>query len=307
MIETASAPALVSVIVLKIQDFTRRPVAEQARLKAQIEALVAATIQPLPAAGRIVLDTPDGITVAAFGAPEGALEFAERAQSAALDLPLCIGINHGPVRPAPDAQREAGLIGDGLAAAATVAAAAVPGRLLASRSFHEALARSAPDRAEDLGPAGTLTDASVRTHQIYQLDRRPALTRRRRLIAASAVTVFSILGLGILGRNIRLTLASRPAIILFQITPHGDIVIDGVMRGRSPPLMRLDVSPGSHMIEVRNSSYPPLTLEVNLRSQEEMTMRHTFTKPKPKPKRKRDDERQREEGVIDRWRRKLGL
>ena len=287
MIETASAPALVSVIVLKIQGFTGHPVAEQARLKAQLEALVGVAIQPLPVEHRIVLDMPDGIAVAVLGDPRQALEFAELVQGAALDLPLCIGLNHGPVTPAPGGLQETGLIGDGLAAAVAVAAAATPGRLLASRAFHEALARSAPDRARDLGPAGTLTDARVRTHQIYALDQKATLTRRRRLITASAAAVLAILSLGILGRSIRLTFLERPGTILFQISPYGDIYVDGVMRGRSPPLTRLDINPGPHSVEVRNSSYSPVTFEATVRSQEEMTIRHTFT-------RSRRDDRPRE-------------
>ena len=300
MIETASAPTLVSVIALKIQGFTGHPVAEQVRLNAQFEALVGVAIQPLPVEHRIVLEMPDGIAVAVLGDPRQALEFAELVQAAALDLPLCIGLNHGPVRPTSDGFQETGLIGDGLAAAVAVAAAATPGRLLASRSFYETLARSAPDRARDLGPAGTLTDASVRTHQVYALDRQATLARRRRLIAASAAAVLSILSLGILGRSIRLTFLERPGTIVFQISPYGDIYVDGVMKGRSPPLARLDVNPGLHSVEVRNSSYSTVTFEATVRSHEEMTIRHTFT-------RSRREERPREESVMRRWRRKLGL
>ncbi len=55
MNEAMLTPGHVSVIVLKLQEFTRRPVADQTRLKAQIEALVALAIQLLPAADRIVL------------------------------------------------------------------------------------------------------------------------------------------------------------------------------------------------------------------------------------------------------------
>jgi len=295
MNETVSAPALASVVVLKIREFARKPVAEQVRFKARLEALVTTAIRPLPAAGRIVLDAPDGAAIVVLGSPGDALDLAKRSQAAAADLSLCIGVNHGPVKPVSDALRGPGLVGDGLAAGATLADAATPERVLLSRSFHEALEAAAPGRALELSPAGTLTDASVRTHQIYALDRRSAVARRRQFLAAGAVTVLSILGLGILGRTIRLTVASSPAIIVFEITPHGDIVIDGAVKGRSPPLARLEVSPGPHTIEVRNSPYPPLRLEVDLQSQEEMTIRHSFTRPK------------REGGVIERWRRKLGL
>ena len=126
---TAYAPALASVIVLKVREFARRPVAEQAKLKAQLEALVALLIQPLPAAGRIVLDAPDAVAIAILDRPENALALAERAQAASADLPLCIGVNYGPVMPVPDAQRGPGLVGDGLAAGIQLANAATHGRL----------------------------------------------------------------------------------------------------------------------------------------------------------------------------------
>src|SRR6266581_146195 len=72
---TNAAATLASVVFLKIQEFARRPVQEQTRLRAQLEAVVAVTAAELAPAGRIVLDAPggrgaegmtgDGISVAA--------------------------------------------------------------------------------------------------------------------------------------------------------------------------------------------------------------------------------------------------
>lgn len=286
MNDTASAPALASVIILKIQDFTRRPVAEQAKLKSQLEALVATAVQPLTAADRIVLDAPDGAAIVALGSPRQALELAERSQAAADDIPLCIGVNYGPVKPVTDAQRGSGIVGDGIVAAVTVAGVATPGRLLASRAFRDALAASSPDAAGGLGPAGTYTDANVRTHELYTPDRRQALARRRRVIAVAGLSVMAIIVLGIGVRSLRLAIAPPPppAVIMFEITPHGEVSVDGVVKGKSPPLARLQVSPGKHRVEVRNSSYPTLVLEVNLKPEEEITIRHSFVKPGSKGK-----------------------
>jgi hypothetical protein len=92
--EILSMPARASVVVLKIQEFRRRPVADQTRLKAQLEALVALAIQPLPAADRIVLETPDGavlvvsapnVTPAHAADRERDATPAERGQSYAAD------------------------------------------------------------------------------------------------------------------------------------------------------------------------------------------------------------------------------
>jgi hypothetical protein len=286
---TAHTPALASVIVLRIQEFARKPVADQVKLKARLEALVGLAIKPLPVADRIVLDTPDGIAVVVPGKPRAALALAERSQAAA-DIPLCIGVNHGPVKPASDALRGSGLVGDGLASGVTLANAATPGRFVASRSFREALKADSPARAADLRAAGMFTDANVRTHELFTFDRRAARARRWRLFAFGTLTIAAIIGSGFVVRFARLAYEPpppppmRPAVIHLQITPRGEVFIDGALRGTSPPLAQVEVDPGPHTIEIRNSPNPPLKLEVSLGSDEGMTITHSFVAPAPAPK-----------------------
>ena len=74
--------ALASVVFLKMHEFARRPVTEQARLRAQLEAVVAVTAAELEPASRIVLDAADGAAVAVLRDPIGALRLAERAARA---------------------------------------------------------------------------------------------------------------------------------------------------------------------------------------------------------------------------------
>src|SRR5947199_7706071 len=96
---TNAAATLASVVFLKIQEFARRPVQEQTRMRAQLEAVVAVTAAELAPAGRVVLDASDGIAVVVLGAPRATLRLAERALAAsAAGLPLCAGVNHGAVR-----------------------------------------------------------------------------------------------------------------------------------------------------------------------------------------------------------------
>src|SRR5438128_7232531 len=111
--KTANAAAiLASVVFLKIQEFARRPVQEQARLRAQLEAVVAVTAAELAPAARIVLDASDGIAVVVLDAPRAALRLAESALAAsAAGLPLAAGINHGAVKLA-GAKKHDGMIGD---------------------------------------------------------------------------------------------------------------------------------------------------------------------------------------------------
>ena len=285
---TASSPALASVIVLRLREFTRQPVTEQVRLKASLEALVRHSIEALPAAGRAVLDVPDGMALVVLGSPGQALDIAVHAQSAAAGLPLCVGVNHGPVKAASDSLRGTGLVGDGLASGVTMASAAAPGRLVASRSFREALEAATPARASELRRAGVYTDANVRTHELFTLDRRMVLTRRWPLIAFGALAVAAIIGAGFAARRARLDVPPAPepppvraAVIHLAITPRGDIYVNGVMQGSSPPLTEIEIYPGHHTIEVRNAENPPLRLELSLGSGEEMTITHSFVAPKP--------------------------
>lgn len=278
MNQPQSAPTLASVVFLKIRDFTRRPVADQARLRAQLEAVVGVAIAALAEGERILLDTPDGAAVVVLANPGGALEVAEQALAAATGLPLCIGVNHGVIQLATDDQNAPGLVGDGIAAAATVADFATPSRLLLSRSFQEALAELAPDREVDLRPAGVFTDSRVRTHELLTPDKAAAVSRRRRLFLVGMASVLGLLGTGAVVRDAvhKNRISGPPAILVFDITPRGDVFLDDEPKGKSPPLTQLRVSPGSHTIEVRNGSHPPLKLEIDVKAGEQMNIRHAF-------------------------------
>lgn len=283
MNQTQSAPTLASVVFLKVQEFAGRSVAEQAQLRAQLEAVVGVAISGLPAEDRILLDTPDGAAVIVLANPSGALEVAEQALAAATGLPLCIGVNHGIIKLATDEQNAQGFVGDGIAAAATAADFASPTRLLMSRSFQEALAEDAPDLAVNLRPAGVFTDSRVRTHELLTSDKGAAVSRSRRLLVIGVASVIGLLGTGAVLRDAvhRNRISGPSAVLDFDIAPHGEVFIDGEPKGKSPPLTQMKVSPGSHTIEVRNGSHPPLMLDVDLKAGEQMTIQHSFSTSTP--------------------------
>ncbi|MGE5131195.1 MAG: PEGA domain-containing protein [Sphingomonadaceae bacterium] len=336
------APVPASVVVLRLAEFGRKPVTEQARLKGELETLAAKAIEPLAAPDRIVLEAPDALVVVVLARPQAALELAERCEAAAGELPLCVGVNHGPVRQANDPLRGPGIVGDGVATGMVLANAATPGRMLASRPFHEALEASSSRRAADLTAAGELTDASVRRHEIYTLKPKVARPRDRRALVILVLGSAAILGLPFLARRFPegpdlrgapaprtpapaapepkieapptpapqakaeepkpetapkpKPAAPKPASIRFHIKPEGFVYIDGVAKGRTPPLTRIEITPGRHSVEVRHGEYPPLKLRVNLGRAEEMTVTHSFVAPHT-PR----------EGLIPRWRRRLGI
>ena len=195
---TPAQPSLyASVAFLKIHDFARRPVVEQARLRAQLEAVVAVTLSELKEDGRIVLDAADGIALVVLGDPRGALRITERTLAAgAAGLPLAIGITHGAVRQTGEGSAN-GLLGDGIAVAAAIAELAGAQRLLLTREFRHALADAAPGAEAAATAAGTHTDASLRAHELYKPDPRAARGRSQRYAAAVALAVLALLGAGI--------------------------------------------------------------------------------------------------------------
>jgi hypothetical protein len=186
-----------SVVFLKVHDFGRRPVVEQARLRAQLEAAVAVALQDLREDARIVLDAADGLALVVLDDPRAALAVAGRALAAgAAGLPLSIGINHGPIKQSGKGKQE-GLAGDGIAVAAAIAELAGPKKLLLTKEFRHALEDAAPGAEAALAGAGTHTDASLRAHELYRHEPRGAARRGMRYAAATVAAVIALAGAGV--------------------------------------------------------------------------------------------------------------
>jgi hypothetical protein len=290
MPEASAGTATASVVFLALDDFARRPVAEQVRLRERLEYLIARAIEPLDAGDRIVAETPDGAALVVLGTPTDALLLARRARRGAREAPeplaLRVGVNLGPIGVATDSAGEVVLVGDSIAAGAAIADHADPGQVLAARAFRDALAATDPERAERVGPARTITDSTLRSHDVYAfepssegaaIESAPA-PRRRRVLVVAAASVIGILGAGVAVRAARRAAARahRPATIELAITPFGEVRVDAEAKGRTPPLRRLELPPGKHTVEVRHPSHAPLTLQVELDPGEQLTIRHTF-------------------------------
>jgi hypothetical protein len=61
------------------------------------------------------------------------------------------------------------------------------------------------------------------------------------------------------------------------------VLVDGDAKGTAPPLVRLSVPPGTHIIEVRNGKLPSMITEVQLQPGEQMELKHVFVPPPPPP------------------------
>ena len=186
-----------SVVFLKIQDFARRPASEQARMRAQLEAVVAVVGAEVPPASRLVLEASDGVAIVFIDDPLAALRLAQRALTAsAAGLPLAAGVNHGALQLSGKKGAE-GTRGDGIAVAASIAESADAGKLFASRAFCDALADARPGAEAELVAAGIVKDPGLRTHEVFAPDARALARRRRRYTAATVVLVLALIGGGI--------------------------------------------------------------------------------------------------------------
>ena len=224
-----------SVVFLRIEEFATRPASEQARLRAQLEAVVAVTTAELRPASRIVLDASDGVAIVVLCDPTGALRIAERALTAALaGLPLCAGINHGAVRllGGTDGDGQA-MVGDGIAVAASVAQFAPASELRVSRAFRDALADAAPGQESSLVPKGAFSDASLRSYELYTRD-RGELPRRRRMYAT--LSVAAVLTLLVTGIGWRISEQGQQAFVdglaakYRATTAHGERYVRGLVQ-----------------------------------------------------------------------------
>jgi len=277
MNEPSLPPTLACVLSLRLAEFAGKPVPEQARLRAQFEAVAQEGLAGLQSAQRVVLEAADGLAIVVLDHPAGALDAAECCLRAGSALPLSVGLNHGPVAVVAADEAGGGLVGDGIAAAVSAAEFAAPGTLLATRAFREALAARAPARDALLRPAGLFADAGLRTHELYAPDPRGAAPRRRRLLAATAGVLLLLLlaALGLRGAG----LFVKPAVLSFDITPGGEIFVDGRARGTTPPVKTLELRPGSYSVEVRHGMHPPMQIDVQLEPGQQALIRHHFAPP----------------------------
>lgn len=70
--------------------------------------------------------------------------------------------------------------------------------------------------------------------------------------------------------------SAPPATIVFAISPWGEIVVNGKSRGVTPPMKSLKLEPGKYKIEVRNTTFPVHTENLDLKARDEVTVRHKF-------------------------------
>jgi hypothetical protein len=285
--ESAPLPVAASVLFLRMRGWGDHLPSEQSRRRTQLAATLRAALAGWSEDRRVVLESVDGLAVVGEGDPAIALRAARVAAQHTKDPALGIGLHHGPVRATGETLGEARVQGDGVETAAALAGFAGEHPVLASQSFREALALRWPREAETLRAAGDMLDERLRSHALYVFDPLPARRRAVRRSITGALGLALLLTAGLAGRQARehYEEAHRPALLVLDIKPTGEVFVDGEARGTAPPLVRLSLAPGSHLVEVRNGKLPPLRTEVQLQPGEQMELKHVFVPPAPPPQR----------------------
>jgi hypothetical protein len=164
------------VLFLDIVEYSRKPVAEQIRLKDRFNGLIASAIREISPADRIIMDTGDGVAISFLGDPEDALFVAMSLRDAFTpdkdqpsDVPARIGVNLGPVRLVRDLNGRPNIIGDGINVAQRVMAFADAGQILVSRSYYEMVSHISEGYTKLFTYQGSRTDKHVREHEIYSV------------------------------------------------------------------------------------------------------------------------------------------
>src|SRR5690242_12170032 len=70
--------------------------------------------------------------------------------------------------------------------------------------------------------------------------------------------------------------AAGAARLELAVAPWGEVLVDGKSRGVSPPLRALDLPPGAHTVEIRNSTFPSHVEQVEIKPGEAVRIKHRF-------------------------------
>ena len=71
--------------------------------------------------------------------------------------------------------------------------------------------------------------------------------------------------------------SGAPGLVTLAVSPWGEIYLDGRIQGVSPPLLKLQVVPGTHEVEIRNTSFPPYSQVFLVKSGGVIKIKHKFS------------------------------
>ena len=106
-----------------------------------------------------------------------------------------------------------------------------------------------------------------------------AVSRRREFLASNALLFAAIVGAGAVGRISVHRWRLTPATLGFDVRPWGEVLVDGTLKGKSPPLSRMAISAGRHTIEIRHPGRATFTQEIDIDPGDTLVIEHWFEAP----------------------------
>lgn len=70
--------------------------------------------------------------------------------------------------------------------------------------------------------------------------------------------------------------ATGDGFVTLAVSPWGEVFVDGVSHGVAPPLTRIPLPPGAHLVEIRNGAAPPLRARVEIKAGQTLALQHRF-------------------------------
>ena len=179
MLDQANRTFICSVVFIDLVSYSKKPVAEQIRLKTSLTNNLSEAIKDIPVNDRIILDTGDGAALSFLGDPEDALfttlslrEAMVRENQSLTQIEesgedaVRMGINLGPVKLVKDINGHPNIIGDGINVSQRIMSFARPGQIVVSRSYYDVVSNLASEYAKLFTYEGSRTDKHVREHEI---------------------------------------------------------------------------------------------------------------------------------------------
>ncbi|TAJ76513.1 MAG: adenylate/guanylate cyclase domain-containing protein [Gallionellaceae bacterium] len=70
--------------------------------------------------------------------------------------------------------------------------------------------------------------------------------------------------------------SGEPGVLALTIKPWGEVYLDGKMQGVSPPVTKLQVSAGEHVIEIRNTTFPAYKQSIKIKAGDKTSINYKF-------------------------------
>lgn len=149
-------------------------------------------------------------------------------------------------------------------------AAEAPGKPVAVQNTSEVAATLPGAKAEKKPEAAPATGKKPKEAQPVHETRNQAPVEQEKTVKKPSPTT----------RTLEETTAvehGAMALVSIAVTPWGEVYLDGRMQGVSPPLTKLQVAPGKHEIEIRNTTFPAYVHNIQVKANEEIKVKHKFS------------------------------